>query len=55
MKKDELIDFAENYTDGVHMATPVFDGAKENEIKALLKEAGVSDHRPDDLVRRPHR
>ena len=24
------------------MATPVFDGAKEEEIKALLKEAGVN-------------
>jgi DNA-directed RNA polymerase subunit beta len=27
---------------GVHMATPVFDGAKESEIKELLQEAGVS-------------
>jgi DNA-directed RNA polymerase subunit beta len=32
--------FAENYAAGVHMATPVFDGAKEDEIKALLEEAG---------------
>jgi len=30
-----------NYKDGVHMATPVFDGAKEDEIKALLAEAGL--------------
>ncbi|MDM8514767.1 DNA-directed RNA polymerase subunit beta [Desulfobacterales bacterium HSG16] len=37
----ELIDFARYYKDGVHMATPVFDGAKESEIKALLEEAGV--------------
>ncbi len=36
-----LLDFAEDYREGVHMATPVFDGAKEDEIKALLKEAGV--------------
>jgi len=35
-----LCDFAEFYTNGVHMATPVFDGAKENEIKELLEEAG---------------
>ena len=28
---------------GVHMATPVFDGASEEEIRALLKEAGVSE------------
>jgi DNA-directed RNA polymerase subunit beta len=30
------------YRNGVHMATPVFDGAKEDEIKSLLTEAGVS-------------
>ena len=40
MKDDDLLNFAANYRDGVHMATPVFDGAKENEIKALLEEAG---------------
>ena len=38
----ELRTFAANYKDGVHMATPVFDGAKEEEIKALLEEAGQS-------------
>ncbi|MBL0731868.1 MAG: DNA-directed RNA polymerase subunit beta [Desulfosarcina sp.] len=38
----DLIDFASNYKNGVHMATPVFDGAKENEIKSLLDEAGVA-------------
>ncbi len=32
---------AENYKSGVFMATPVFDGAKEEEIKALLVEAGL--------------
>jgi DNA-directed RNA polymerase subunit beta len=37
----QLIDFAGNYKEGVHMATPVFDGAKEEEIKTLLSEAGV--------------
>jgi DNA-directed RNA polymerase subunit beta len=36
-----LVDFTDFYKDGVHMATPVFDGAKEDEIKALLKEAGL--------------
>jgi DNA-directed RNA polymerase subunit beta len=35
-----LCEFADNYKDGVHMATPVFDGAKEDEIKYLLEEAG---------------
>jgi len=38
----ELIDFASHYKGGVQMATPVFDGIKENEIKNLLSEAGVS-------------
>lgn len=37
----ELCNFASKYKNGVHMATPVFDGAKEIEIKNLLKEAGV--------------
>ena len=41
MKDEELINFASYYKDGVHMATPVFDGAKEDEIKDLLKEAGL--------------
>ncbi len=38
----ELMVYAKYYRDGVHMATPVFDGAKENEIKDLLEKAGVS-------------
>ena len=38
---DELVTLAERYRNGVHMATPVFDGAKEDEIKNLLGEAGV--------------
>ena len=37
----QLNDFTNFYKDGVHMATPVFDGAKEDEIKALLEEAGL--------------
>jgi DNA-directed RNA polymerase subunit beta len=38
---NQLADFADFYKDGVHMATPVFDGAKEDEIKNLLVEAGL--------------
>jgi DNA-directed RNA polymerase subunit beta len=41
MDQDQLSEFAGNYKKGLHMATPVFDGAKENEIKSLLKEAGL--------------
>ncbi len=42
MDDGELRDFAQGYANGVHMATPVFDGAKEDEVKELLKEAGLS-------------
>jgi DNA-directed RNA polymerase subunit beta len=41
MEDNELVDFASYYKDGVFMATPVFDGAKESEIKELLVEAGL--------------
>jgi DNA-directed RNA polymerase subunit beta len=41
MDEKQLVDFSAFYKDGVHMATPVFDGAKEDEIKSLLKEAGL--------------
>ncbi|MFZ1955267.1 MAG: DNA-directed RNA polymerase subunit beta [Desulfobacterales bacterium] len=40
--EEDLTAFATQYKNGVYMATPVFDGAKEEEIKALLAEAGVS-------------
>ena len=36
---DELLRLAGNLTDGVPMATPVFDGANEDEIKAMLRLA----------------
>lgn len=39
---EELVEFSGHYRSGVHMATPVFDGAKEPEIKDLLEEAGLS-------------
>jgi DNA-directed RNA polymerase subunit beta len=38
----DVCEFVKDYKDGVHMATPVFDGAKEAEIKSLLEEAGLS-------------
>lgn len=40
---DDTIKFASHYKKGVHMATPVFDGAKESNIKKLLNEAGVNE------------
>ncbi|MDZ7583175.1 MAG: DNA-directed RNA polymerase subunit beta [Deltaproteobacteria bacterium] len=42
MDDPALADYVGYYREGVHMATPVFDGAKESEIKALLKEAGLA-------------
>ena len=33
--------FAKTLTSGVHLATPVFDGATEHEIKSALKMAGL--------------
>ena len=38
---DELSTMANNLRRGVPVATPVFDGAHEHEIKGLLKEAGL--------------
>ena len=37
-----LLRFAQTVREGVHLATPVFDGAKEVDIKALLTAANLS-------------
>ena len=37
---EEVLELADNLKDGVPMATPVFDGAEEIEIKRMLKMAG---------------
>jgi len=41
LNAEELIELARNLTQGVPMATPVFDGADEKEIKGLLRIAGL--------------
>ncbi|MCY0990057.1 DNA-directed RNA polymerase subunit beta, partial [Nannocystis sp. ILAH1] len=38
---DDVIRFADKLRRGVHMATPVFDGALETEVKGTLNKAGV--------------
>ena len=38
---DELLEMADNLRSGVPMATPVFDGANEEEIKTMLELAGL--------------
>ncbi len=41
LSDDQLVELAENLRGGVPMATPVFDGAHESEIKAMLEMAGL--------------
>ncbi len=41
LKDHELLELASNLRDGVPMATPVFDGAAETEIKKMLELAGL--------------
>ncbi|MFG6665562.1 DNA-directed RNA polymerase subunit beta [Halomonas sp. HNIBRBA4712] len=41
LSDDEVIALAKNLKGGVPMATPVFDGAREHEIKHLLKLADI--------------
>jgi DNA-directed RNA polymerase subunit beta len=38
---DELLEYAEGFRDGIPFATPVFDGAREPEIRHLLEVAGL--------------
>jgi len=40
---EEVLELASNLTEGVPVATPVFDGATEEEIKRLLELAGQPD------------
>ena len=42
MNDDEVLELADNLKDGVPFATPVFDGAKEQDITLLLEKSGVS-------------
>jgi DNA-directed RNA polymerase subunit beta len=57
----EIMEMAGNLQDGVPFATPVFDGAKEEEIKAMLALAGMPesgqmtlfDGRTGDAFERP--
>ena len=41
LNNTEINELAENLRDGLPIATPVFDGAKESEIKDLLKLADI--------------
>ncbi len=41
LEQKDLLDLVEKMRDGVHMATPVFDGAKEEEIRKMLELANL--------------
>ena len=41
MPKDNFLEAADNVTDGVPIATPVFDGAKEADVNDMLTRAGL--------------
>ena len=43
LSDQEILELAHNLRGGVPMATPAFDGAKEPEIKELLRLAGLDD------------
>jgi len=41
MEDEDLLDLARSFHDGIPTATPVFDGAREGEIRHLLEVAGL--------------
>jgi DNA-directed RNA polymerase subunit beta len=43
LNDDEIVELSKNLVNGVPMATPVFDGASEEEIKELLKLAQLDE------------
>ena len=50
LSDEEVVQLAERTRDGVHIAVPVFDGAKEQEIRELFEMAGLKDSRQTTLV-----
>ncbi len=49
MSQDELVEAASNVTNGVPIATPVFDGAKEADVNDALTRAGLDTSGQVDL------
>lgn len=43
LSDDGLLDLARKMGNGVHMGTPVFDGARESEIRKLLVDSGADE------------
>ncbi|HHZ79196.1 MAG TPA: DNA-directed RNA polymerase subunit beta, partial [Candidatus Lambdaproteobacteria bacterium] len=42
MDDQTFLEFVQKYKPGIHMSTPVFDGAKESDIHRMAKMAGLS-------------
>ena len=42
MDDQTFLEFVQKYKPGIHMATPVFDGAKESDIHRMAEMAGLS-------------
>src|SRR3546814_438060 len=49
LRDDEVVELARNLTRGVPMATPVFDGAREEDIVGMLERAGLNSSGQVDL------
>ncbi len=49
LNDDEVLELANNLRGGVPMATPVFDGAHESEVKGMLELAGLPTSGQTDL------
>ena len=49
LSDEELFDLAMKLKTGIHVATPVFDGALESEIRQILVEAGMDEVGQSDL------
>ncbi len=50
MDDDELVDMADNLRSGVPIATPVFDGAREDDIREKLAMAGLAESGQSTLI-----
>ena len=57
LSDDDVLEMAENLAKGVPFATPVFDGASEEDPRGRSRQGqGPDGHaHPGDAVRRPHR
>jgi DNA-directed RNA polymerase subunit beta len=50
LSDEEILALSQNLQNGVPMSTPVFDGAHESEIKAMLKLAGLPESGQTALI-----